>query len=152
MKYNPYILTALVKLVEVSISPSVSALMDQSLIILNRANAERSKVGMQPLKINNALNKLAESKSKEMVEKKYFSHQSPSYGTAFDMMRSHGINYNIAGENLAIDTSADNAHAAWMNSKVHKVNILNPNFTEIGIGICAKGNNSYIYTQMFIGR
>lgn len=152
MKYDPYILTALVKLIEVTASLGTSTLTDQISRILTLTNAERVKLGIQTLKINGVLSKLAESKSQEMAKKNYFSHQSPSYGSSFDVMRTHGISYIIAGENLAIDAHADNAHLAWMNSKTHKANILNPNFTEIGIGICAKGNNSYIYTQMFIGR
>ncbi|MDF2591658.1 MAG: uncharacterized protein K0S75_1124 [Clostridia bacterium] len=152
MKYDSYLLTALIKLVEGTIiSPAASVFTDQHSRILMLANAERAKIGIQPLKLNSALCKLAESKSQEMVERNYFSHQSPDRGSAFDMMRSNGINYTVAGENLAIVQNADHAHIAWMNSKTHKENILNPNFTEIGIGICSKGNNSYVCTQMFIG-
>jgi uncharacterized YkwD family protein len=151
MKYNPYILTALVKLIEDATSPSTSAFDDQHARILKLVNTERAKFGIQPLKMNSSLCRLAELKSEEMVQKNYFSHQSPNHGSAFDMMRSYGINYMIAGENLAIDKDADYAHNAWMNSKAHKENILNPSFTQIGIGICAKGNSSYVYTQMFIG-
>ena len=152
MKYDPYLLTALVKFIEIATSPSTSMYPEQSAKMLMLINAERVKAGVQSLKINNELSKLAALKSQDMVEKNYFSHHSPKYGSAFDMMRSHGINYFTAGENLAIDRYVDNAHAALMNSKVHKENILNQSFTEIGIGICPKGNSSYAYTQLFIGR
>ena len=151
MKYDPYVLAALVKIFAGAISPSTSVLVDHRSIILNLVNNERAKISIQPLKMNSALCMLAESKSQEMVDKNYFSHQSPNLGSAFDMMRSHGINYMIAGENLAIDQNADHAHIAWMSSKAHRENILNPSFTEIGLGICAKGNSSYVYTMMFIG-
>jgi uncharacterized YkwD family protein len=151
MKNDPYLLTALVKLIEIATSPSTSTITDQSARILKLVNAERIKIGIQPLKINSALNELAKMKSQDMVDRNYFSHHSDAFGSSFDLMKSHGINYMVAGENLAIDNTADNAHSAWMNSKVHKDNILNPSFTETGIGVYAKGNNSYAYTQVFIG-
>jgi uncharacterized YkwD family protein len=127
-------------------------LSSQGSRILQQANAERAKVGAKPLKSNTDLNKLATMKSQDIVEKNYFSHQSPTYGSPFDMMKTYGISYMYAGENLAIDSDADKAHNAWMNSEGHKKNILNPDFTEIGIGLYPKGNGSYAYTQMFIGK
>jgi uncharacterized YkwD family protein len=127
-------------------------LSSQGSRILQQANAERAKVGAKALKSNTELNKLATMKSKDIVEKNYFSHQSPTYGSPFDMMKTYGVSYMYAGENLAIDSDADKAHNAWMNSEGHKKNILNPDFTEIGIGLYPKGNGSYAYTQMFIGK
>jgi uncharacterized YkwD family protein len=127
-------------------------LSSQGSRILQLANAERAKVGAKPLKSNTDLNKLATMKSQDIVEKNYFSHQSPTYGSPFDMMKTYGVSYMYAGENLAIDQDADQAHNAWMNSPGHKKNIMNPDFTEIGIGLYPKGNGSYAYTQMFIGK
>lgn len=151
MKYNPYVLTALAQLIEIVTSSGTSTLTDQCSRILMLVNAERAKFGIGPLKPNSSLNKLAAAKSQDMVEKHYFSHLSPTYGSPFNMLISYGINYNFAGENLSIDQSADSAHTALLNSKVHRDNILNPNFREIGIGVYAKGNNSYAFTQLFIG-
>jgi uncharacterized YkwD family protein len=151
MSYNAYVATALVHLIDSMISTGAIELTDQSSRILKLANAERAKSGINGLIINRELNKLAAIKSQEMAEKGYFSHHSPTHGSPFDMMRAYGINYNYAGENLAIDKNADNAHTAWMNSKAHRENILNTNFTEIGIGIYAKTNSAFTYTQMFIG-
>ena len=127
-------------------------LSSQGSRILQLANAERAKVGAKALKSNTDLNKLATMKSQDIVEKNYFSHQSPTYGSPFDMMKTYGISYMYAGENLAIDSDADKAHNAWMNSEGHRKNLLNPDFTEIGIGLYPKGNGSYAYTQMFIGK
>lgn len=120
--------------------------------ILQLCNAERAKVGAKPLTANADLTKLANMKSQDMVKNNYFSHQSPTYGSPFDMMKTYGISYMYAGENLAMNQSADGAHTAWMNSEGHRRNILNPDFTEIGIGIYPKGNGSFIYTQEFIGK
>lgn len=127
-------------------------LSSQGSKILQLANAERAKVGAKPLKSNADLNKLATMKSQDIVENNYFSHQSPTYGSPFDMMKTYGISYMYAGENLAINSDADKAHNAWMNSEGHRKNLLNPDFTEIGIGLYPKGNGSYAYTQMFIGK
>ncbi|OGO77518.1 MAG: hypothetical protein A2Y23_07540 [Clostridiales bacterium GWB2_37_7] len=127
-------------------------LSSQGSRILQLVNAERAKVGAPALKSNTDLNKLATMKSQDMVEKNYFSHQSPTYGSPFDMMKTYGVSYMYAGENLAINSDADKAQNAWMNSEGHRKNILNPDFTEIGIGLYPKGSGSYTYTQLFIGK
>ncbi|NLM42401.1 MAG: SH3 domain-containing protein [Clostridiales bacterium] len=119
--------------------------------ILELCNAERAKVGAPALKANNDLTKLARMKSKDMVDKGYFSHQSPTYGSPFDMLRNYGVSYMYAGENLAQNTTAEKAFRAWMNSEGHRKNILNPNFTELGVGI-ASMDGSNMYTQLFIGK
>lgn len=128
------------------------ALSSQGSRILQLVNAERAKVGAKPLKSSTDLNKLATMKSQDMVEKNYFSHQSPTYGSPFDMLKTYGVSYMYAGENIATNRDADKVHQAWMNSEGHKKNILNPDFTEIGIGLYPKGNGSYAYTQLFIGK
>lgn len=120
--------------------------------ILQLCNAERAKVGAKPLKSNTEVTKLARLKSEDMVNKNYFDHNSPTYGSPFDMMKKYGVSYMYAGENIAMNQSADKAFQAWMNSEGHRKNILNPNFTELGVGIAGKGGGSYIYTQMFIGK
>lgn len=120
--------------------------------ILQLVNAERAKTGAKPLSSNSDCTKLARMKSQDMVDKNYFSHQSPTYGSPFDLLKSNNVSYMYAGENIAMNQSADAAFKAWMNSEGHKKNILNPNFTELGVGIAPKGNGSNIYTQLFIGR
>jgi uncharacterized YkwD family protein len=120
--------------------------------ILQLVNAERAKAGAKPLSANSACTKLARMKSQDMVDNNYFSHQSPTYGSPFDMLKANNVSYMYAGENIAMNQSADAAFKAWMNSEGHRKNILNPNFTELGVGIAPKGNGSYIYTQLFIGR
>jgi uncharacterized YkwD family protein len=120
--------------------------------ILQLVNAERAKAGAKPLGSNGDCTKLARMKSQDMVDKDYFSHQSPTYGSPFDMLKSNNVSYMYAGENIAMNQTADAAFKAWMNSEGHKKNIMNPNFTDLGVGIAPKGNGSYIYTQLFIGK
>lgn len=120
--------------------------------ILQLVNSERSEAGLKPLGSDNDCTRLARMKSRDMVNNNYFSHQSPTYGSPFDMLKANGVSYMYAGENIAMNQTADAAFKAWMNSEGHRKNILNPNFTELGVGIAPKGNGSYIYTQLFIGR
>ncbi|HZK37368.1 MAG TPA: CAP domain-containing protein, partial [Clostridia bacterium] len=84
-------------------------------------------------------------KSRDMYDNNYFSHDSPTYGSPFDMMTKFGIKYSGAAENIAKNSSVAAAHNAFMNSQGHRDNILNPIYTHIGVGIY-KG----YYTQMFI--
>jgi len=120
--------------------------------ILQLVNAERAKAGAKALSASSDCTRLARMKSQDMADNNYFSHQSPTYGSPFDMLKSNNVSYMYAGENIAMNQSAEAAFKAWMNSEGHRKNILNPNFTELGVGIAPKGNGSYIYTQLFIGR
>ena len=112
-------------------------------------NAERAKVGLPALTVNTTLNKLATMKSQDMHDKNYFDHDSPTYGSAFDVMKANGVSYKLAGENIAKGQKTPEAVMnSWMNSEGHKANILNSKFTQIGVGYVEDGN---YWTQMFIG-
>lgn len=116
--------------------------------VLNLVNQERAKAGLTPLKNDWELARVAEHKSQDMAAKNYFSHTSPTYGSPFTMMQNYGIKYKSAGENIAQgQTSAAQVVNAWMNSSGHRANILNKNFTHMGVGYVKDGN---YWTQMFI--
>lgn len=118
--------------------------------VIELTNAERRKNGLSDLKADSALSNVAREKSKDMKAKNYFSHTSPTYGSPFDMMRDFGISYKTAGENIAMgQRSPEEVVQAWMNSEGHRKNILNGNFTHIGVGYVKDGN---YWTQMFIGK
>ncbi|AXH99201.1 hypothetical protein DV702_05275 [Sporosarcina sp. PTS2304] len=130
---------------ETSTTANVSA-VEQA--VLNLTNAERTKAGLQPLQIDVALQKSAKQKSADMAANHYFSHTSPTYGSPFDQMKSHGVTYRQAAENIAMgQRSAQEVVTAWMNSAGHRQNILTPGFTHIGIGYDANG---HYWTQQFI--
>ena len=118
--------------------------------VVRLVNKERSARGLSPLKHNWELSRVARYKSEDMKKAKYFSHTSPTYGTPYQMMKSFGISYKTAGENIARGYATPAAVVdGWMNSSGHRANILNSSFTEIGVGYYADG--SY-WTQMFIGK
>ena len=101
------------------------------------------------MKANAELSRVARIKSQDMRDRGYFSHTSPTYGSPFDMMKSFGIRYRTAGENIAMGyRTPQSVVDGWMNSEGHRANILNSSFTEIGVGYVASGN---YWTQMFIG-
>lgn len=125
----------------------------KELKMLEYINNERAKAGVAPLQMDTEVARVAQIKSQDMVDNNYFSHTSPTYGSPFDMMKNFGIRYRAAGENIAINSTMAKAHTALMNSQGHRKNILNPNFTHIGIGIVPSGSSSGItVTQMFIGK
>lgn len=130
-----------------STSTTVSAYENK---VLQLVNVERQKAGLPALKMDAALRNVARKKSQDMQAKRYFSHTSPTYGSPFQMMKSFGITYKMAGENIAMGQRTPEAVVkAWMNSPGHRANILKRGFTHIGVGYVANG--SY-WTQMFVGR
>lgn len=118
--------------------------------VVDLTNEERAKHGLSPLKVDLELSKVAHEKSRDMSANGYFSHNSPTYGSPFDMMKSWGISYSSAGENIAKgQRTPQEVVNAWMNSEGHRANILNKSFTHIGVGYVAQGN---VWTQQFIGK
>ena len=117
--------------------------------VVRLVNEERAKEGLMPLSLDWELSRVARYKSQDMHDRGYFGHQSPTYGSPFQMMRSFGMYYRTAGENIARgQRSAAEVVADWMASSGHRANILNAGFTKIGVGYVADGN---YWTQMFIG-
>ena len=115
-------------------------------------NAKRVANGLPALKIDDELQNVARIKAKDMVNNNYFSHTSPTYGSPFDMIKSFGISYKTAGENIAGNSSNSAAVNAWMNSEGHRANILNSSFNYTGIGVVSSLKYGKIYVQMFMGR
>ena len=121
--------------------------------VLDLVNAERAKRGISALTLDSSLSSVATKKSQDMANKNYFDHTSPTYGSPFDMMKQFGISYRTAGENIAKgQKTPQEVVAAWMNSEGHRKNILNPNFTNLGVGIAKDSNKTTYWTQMFIGK
>ncbi len=127
--------------------PTASSAYEQEVIRL--VNVEREKAGLAPLTESAPLTRTARMKSQDMHDLSYFDHQSPTYGSPFDLMKSQGIRYRTAGENIAMGYRTPEAVvSAWMNSSGHRANILNASYTSIGVGYVASGN---YWTQHFTG-
>ena len=130
-------------------TPQPSTLSEYELEVVRLINDIRRQNGLKELKVNEELSRVARIKSQDMHDKGYFSHNSPTYGSPFEMMTAFGIRYRTAGENIAMGyRTPQSVVDGWMNSPGHRANILSANFAEIGMGYVANG--SY-WTQMFIG-
>lgn len=118
--------------------------------VVRLVNIERTSRGLSTLEHDWELSRVARYKSQDMKDNNYFSHTSPTYGSPFQMMKSFGITYRSAGENIARgQRTPQEVVTAWMNSSGHRANILNSSFTHIGVGYVDSGK---YWTQMFVGR
>ena len=118
--------------------------------VIRLVNDIRRENGLNALTYDWELSRVARYKSQDMKDNRYFAHNSPVYGTPFQMIRNFGISFRSAGENIAKGYSTPQAVVnGWMNSSGHRANILNAGYTHIGVGYVAGGN---YWTQMFIAK
>ncbi len=123
----------------------------QAAEILKLVNQERQKAGVPALKLSDQLNDIATVKAKDMADKRYFSHDSPTYGSPFQMLQQFGVNYSYAGENIAAgQKTPEQVMTDWMNSSGHRANILNKNYTQLGVGFYNGGQYGTEWVQLFI--
>jgi uncharacterized protein YkwD len=108
-------------------------------------NKERTTRGIDPLVFSKELTNIGRTHCKDMFARGYFSHYTPEGLSPFDRMLSVSINFNYAGENLALAPNTELAMNGLMQSPLHKANILSINFNKIGIGVIDGG----VYGQMF---
>jgi uncharacterized protein YkwD/uncharacterized membrane protein required for colicin V production len=118
--------------------------------MLSLVNEERINAGLKPLEWDPRLVPIARAHSEEMFKLKYFSHTSPVNGSPFDRLKTAGVTYTRAGENLAYAQSVTVAHRGLMSSEGHRANLLSPEFTRIGIGVISAGAYGRMFTQMFV--
>ncbi len=132
----------------INIPATDSKVLEYENEVIRLVNEIRKENGLNQLKTDWELSRVARYKSQDMKDNKYFSHTSPVYGSPFEMIRNFGISYKSAGENIARGQKTPQAVVnGWMNSSGHRANILNKNYTKIGVGYVADGN---YWTQMFI--
>ncbi len=118
-------------------------------LMYNLVNQDRIGNGLSPLTLDMALVNLARMKSQDMYQNNYFSHTSPTYGSAYDMEKKAGLSYTIMGaENIAKAPTVQYTEQAFMNSPGHRANILNSQHNTIGIGI-TDTQSGVVVTQLF---
>ena len=128
----------------------VSGSMTSQVVTL--VNKERASNGMQSLASDRQLAKLAQMKAEDMAKNGYFSHISPTYGSAFDMMKKYGVSYKTAGENIAKgQKTAQSVMNGWMHSSGHRANILKSDYTKIGVGYAKASDGTTCWVQIFKG-
>jgi uncharacterized protein YkwD len=133
-------------------SAEPAVLVNQMVVAVNQVRAEH---GLSPLAEDGGLDALAGERSADMAARGYFSHTTPEGLDVFALMDQRGIGFSMAGENLAWNTHGD-AQAApyalqgFLNSPPHRANLLNPAFSQIGVGVARDGGKVY-FTLVFVG-
>ena len=124
-----------------------SSSLSQASQILSLVNAERAKNGLSPLKLDSRLTQAAQVRAKEQEQS--FSHTRPNGTQFYTAIKEAGVSYKGAGENVAMgQKTAQEVMNAWMNSPGHRANILNKNFTTLGVGVYTAGSTTY-WAQLF---
>jgi uncharacterized protein YkwD len=102
--------------------------------LVDITNQNRVAYSERSLSVSPVLERAAQAKANDMAAKSYFAHTSPEGVTPWHWFQQAGYTFSYAGENLAVNFSDSvNVGEAWMKSPGHRANILNNNFTEIGI-------------------
>lgn len=117
--------------------------------MLQLVNNERAKRGLSPVKADPELTAVARAHSTDMFARGYFSHYTPEKKDPFDRMKTAGVKFLTAGENLALGRTLKICHEGLMNSPGHRANILNPSFGRLGIGIMDGGIYGLMISQEF---
>lgn len=121
--------------------------------ILSLLNTERRSQGLILLREDPNLKQAAYLKAQDMLNKDYFGHQSPAGVSAWYWIQKSGYDYEVAGENLAIGfLDSEEVHQAWNNSSLHKSNLLDPRFEDVGIAVLTgefQGNETTVVVQLF---
>lgn len=122
-------------------------------VLVNLTNKDRVAANVSELKVNPLLEKAAQMKADDMASKGYFAHNTPDGKLPWYWFEQAGYRYQYAGENLAVNFSnSEEVETAWMNSRGHFLNIVNPKYTEIGIATSTgiyKGREAVFVVQMF---
>jgi len=120
--------------------------------VIYLTNLEREKLNLPLFAHDPALTQIAIIKAQDMVKERYFNHRSPIYGEPWNMAVLFDYPFVRFGENLGrYQKSPYEVVSQWMESKEHIVNIANPNFSKIGIGICVTKAGEYYWVQLFSG-
>jgi uncharacterized protein YkwD len=130
-----------------------SSASEQQLVALT--NQSRANAGRRALRVDSALTSIARWRSKDMIDRNYFSHSIPPSGKqVFAVMSERGYCFNLAGENIGWNTYADDVataqiHQMFMDSPGHRENIMGRAWDVIGIGAYKGPNGKKMWTVLF---
>lgn len=117
---------------------------------LKLINEYRKQNNLEELKPISKLQEVSQIKARDLVEHNYFSHTSERLGTPFEMLKANGVDYTVAGENLAGNINPERAVKAWIDSPSHKANILDKEFEYTGISVIDSPIYGKVFVQIFI--
>jgi uncharacterized protein YkwD len=129
-----------------------NSFVNEIFILINNARIQN---GLSTLNLNNALNSVASFRSQDMIDRDYFSHITPEGKSYINILQESGVAYNISGENIIHSFPPSNANPyqyfnTWIASDLHRANILNSYFSQVGIGI-SFNNERVVAVVVFTG-
>lgn len=123
--------------------------------LIGLTNLSRTSNGLSSLPADVRLNAIAQARSQDMIDRRYFSHSiPPDDRTVVDIIESLGVRFRAGSENIAFNDALDfisiqEAQNDFMNSSIHRVNVLNGRWHRLGAGT-ASGANRKMYTVVFL--
>ena len=122
--------------------------------VFDKVNRQRQLHGLRELVWNDAVAEQARRHSANMMERGFFGHADPQRGSLASRLSRAGIRWSRCGENIyresGMEEPADDAVEGWMRSPAHRASILDPLFTQSGVGIAINADTEYFITQIFI--
>lgn len=113
-------------------------------------NEKRTAMGLPPLQFDPQLARVAAAHARDMVERRYFGHETPEGVSPFDRMRRAGVSFGYAGENIAMNADEPSASTAFWHSDEHRANILQRHYAKVGIAaVRTEGGYGEIFVQEF---
>ncbi|MGI8422517.1 MAG: CAP domain-containing protein [Chloroflexota bacterium] len=131
----------------------LDATVSQEMRVIELVNADRAAHGLLALEFDPSLASVARWRSEDMAARSYFSHDIGGY-QVFQVLRDQGVDYRVAGENLAYnyfapEETALRAEKSLMESPTHRANILRADYTHVGVGVAVSPDGRYLFTQLF---
>ncbi len=118
---------------------------DMAAAVIDAMNVERASHGLAPLRVEPKLSAAASNRIVDMFDGHYFAHTSPTGLEPWKWVEQEGYDYREFGENLALGyPSAESVVDGWMHSPLHRANVLNTRFQEVGVAI-AEGSPARPY-------
>ena len=117
--------------------------------VVELVNAQRAQAGLSALRLDTNAAQAAQTRAKEIQTS--FSHTRPNGSHFSTALKEAGVSYRSCGENIAWgQKTPEEVMEGWMNSSGHRANILNPEYTAIGVGYAQNGAGTGYWTQLFI--
>ena len=127
--------------------PSFEGMETEMLSLVNKA---RKAEGLSVLDANWEVARLARYRLEEMIKLQTFGHESPAYGNPREMLNRFNVPFSAIGVNIAMgQETADQTVEAWLGAVGQGDNLLNPSFTEAGVGFL-KDENDFLYWAIIL--
>jgi uncharacterized protein YkwD len=130
-------------------SAAVAALPIEERQMFAALNVARRRARLPILVRDPLLDRVAREHARDMVQRRYFGHDTPDGTDPFERMREAGVSFGYAGENLAMNADAVAAEAAFMRSAEHRANILEPHYRRVGIATAGDPSQGEMFVQEF---